>query len=369
MADPYGYSTIDDLINEFGRFVQSSPGYQNVMTGRNSFTPPVVNGTFRPPANQFGANAPQINMPDVGASTPDFLSQLSSMVASRVAPQNFPMATDTFTSNPGVTPQQNPVVAQAAATVNSWRLQSDFYDKLQALAKQVPGVQIFSGGRTVERQNQLFQEALKKYGSVQEARKHVAPGGSSQHNFGLAADLKFDSPAVRDQVNQVASQYGLSFPMSWEPWHVEPAGSRDANGKPIRGNATPLTNESVGGGRMGASIPVDTAPSNTPLIQPSTTLTANLISNINPDISWIIQRESGWRTDASPKPTKDNPNPTAFGLGQLIIGHRQKYAKALGVDPNTTDPNQQLAMMLMYVKDRYGSPAAARRFWEQHKWY
>jgi hypothetical protein len=78
---------------------------------------------------------------------------------------------------------------------------------------------------------------------------------------------------------------------------------------------------------------------------------------------WIIGKESSGQT------TADNPTSTAFGLGQLLLGNRQKYGRQLGFDPNTTDYGQQLAMMRAYIKDRYGTAEQAMSFWQSHGWY
>ena len=82
-------------------------------------------------------------------------------------------------------------------------------------------VRVTSAFRSIERQQELWAEALQKYGSAAEARKWVAPPGSSNHNYGLAADLRFGSPAVQQWFHQQAAGFGLGFPMSWEPWHIE----------------------------------------------------------------------------------------------------------------------------------------------------
>lgn len=98
---------------------------------------------------------------------------------------------------------------------------------LAAMLKDAPqGVEIFSGHRSEERQQELFTAAVKKYGSVAEARRWVAPPGYSMHNTGKAADLRFASPEVRDWVHRNAPKYGLHFPLSNEPWHIEPVGAR-----------------------------------------------------------------------------------------------------------------------------------------------
>lgn len=88
------------------------------------------------------------------------------------------------------------------------------------------GLQIVSGFRSPERQAQLWQQALAKYGSEQAARKWVAPPGRSQHNMGNAVDLRFLSPAAKEWVHANAVQHGLHFPMKHEPWHIEPVGAR-----------------------------------------------------------------------------------------------------------------------------------------------
>jgi len=75
---------------------------------------------------------------------------------------------------------------------------------------------------------------------------------------------------------------------------------------------------------------------------------------------WIIMHESGGN------PTADNPTSTAFGLGQLLLGNRILY---LGADYATTDCGKQLAAFRAYVRDRYGTAAAAMAFWLAHQWY
>lgn len=79
--------------------------------------------------------------------------------------------------------------------------------------------------------------------------------------------------------------------------------------------------------------------------------------------AWIIQHESSGSVSA------DNPRSTAFGLGQLLYSNRVKYGRVLGVDPNTRDYGSQLAMMRLYIKDRYGTAQAAMEFWQRNGWY
>jgi hypothetical protein len=58
---------------------------------------------------------------------------------------------------------------------------------------------------------------------------HAKPGlaarpGHSNHERGLAADLSCSGGGL-SWLHQHASAYGLTFPMSWESWHVEPVGA------------------------------------------------------------------------------------------------------------------------------------------------
>jgi septal ring factor EnvC (AmiA/AmiB activator) len=75
---------------------------------------------------------------------------------------------------------------------------------------------------------------------------------------------------------------------------------------------------------------------------------------------WIIMRES------SGSPTADNPTSTAFGLGQLLLGNRILY---LGQGYATTDCGRQLWAFRAYVRDRYGTAARAKAFWQANGWY
>ncbi|WP_019403037.1 MULTISPECIES: M15 family metallopeptidase [unclassified Chelatococcus] len=121
--------------------------------------------------------------------------------------------------------------------VSHLRLQEALMRGLTGLLAEAPDIvrqnlRINSGYRSPERQAQLFDQALAKYGSEQAARKWVAPPGRSRHNFGMAVDLGYGQKGtpiydeVRQWVHQNANRFGLHFPMAHEPWHVEPIGSR-----------------------------------------------------------------------------------------------------------------------------------------------
>ncbi|MGO2634431.1 MAG: peptidoglycan DD-metalloendopeptidase family protein [Galactobacter sp.] len=71
-------------------------------------------------------------------------------------------------------------------------------------------------------------------------------------------------------------------------------------------------------------------------------------------ISNIVQRESGWRTDAK------NPDSTASGLGQLTKANRKR---GLGT------PGAQALDMMDYIHSRYGTPVKAWSFWQKKHSY
>lgn len=102
-------------------------------------------------------------------------------------------------------------------------LSSTFRQQLMDLVAASGGrVYLISGFRSHEEQSALWDEAVAKYGP-DEARNWVAPPGNSNHEKGVAADLGGDL----DWAHQHAAEYGLSFPMSWEAWHIEPTGVRE----------------------------------------------------------------------------------------------------------------------------------------------
>ena len=145
----------------------------------------------------------------------------------------------------------------AAARPDSFSgMQDPFQQALARMLQDAPAevkIGITSGYRSPEVQPRLWEEALSKYGSEEEARKWVAPPGKSQHNHGNAADLKFMSPAAQEWVHQNAAKYGLAFPLSNEAWHVELAGARDGH----QHTAPTTTGNALGGANAltGAGLP------------------------------------------------------------------------------------------------------------------
>lgn len=125
----------------------------------------------------------------------------------------------------GVTPASDPLLdflAGGKDPSHVTQLNAEFSRRLAAMLADAPGqISITSGYRSPERQAQLWQQALAKYGSPEAARRWVAPPGRSRHNHGLAADLSYASPELKAWAHQNAPRYGLHFRMAHEPWHIE----------------------------------------------------------------------------------------------------------------------------------------------------
>jgi hypothetical protein len=132
-------------------------------------------------------------------------------------------------------------------------LDESFAANLAAMIQDAPpeirdGLGVLSGYRSPDRQRELFAAAVKKYGSEAAARKWVAPPGRSFHNHGQAVDLAYNGRSlahapkeVVEWVHRNAGKYGLYFPMSHEPWHVEPVGTRSGTVAPRGSMVAPRT--------------------------------------------------------------------------------------------------------------------------------
>lgn len=132
----------------------------------------------------------------------------------------------------------------AASRPDSFTGLSDpFSQALQEMLQAAPPevkIGITSAYRSPELQAKLWEDALAKYGSPAEARKWVAPPGNSQHNHGNAGDLQFTTPAAREWAHANAANYGLAFPLSNEPWHIELGTARGAPALAYAGGPAPV---------------------------------------------------------------------------------------------------------------------------------
>jgi LAS superfamily LD-carboxypeptidase LdcB len=102
-------------------------------------------------------------------------------------------------------------------------LDPDLQDAVRAAARdaQDDGVElvITSGWRSRQHQQRLFDEAVRKYGSEQEARRYVSTPDTSAHVTGDAVDI--GPTDADDWLNQHGADYGLCQVFANEIWHFE----------------------------------------------------------------------------------------------------------------------------------------------------
>ncbi|MCX6443899.1 MAG: D-alanyl-D-alanine carboxypeptidase family protein [Actinobacteria bacterium] len=83
---------------------------------------------------------------------------------------------------------------------------------------------ITSGFRTLAHQDELFSEAIEKYGTAALAGKWVAPPLLSHHPWGIAIDVNYpNDPKGAGWLERNGSKFGLCRIYKNEWWHFEPA--------------------------------------------------------------------------------------------------------------------------------------------------
>ncbi|TDC26707.1 M15 family metallopeptidase [Kribbella albertanoniae] len=80
-------------------------------------------------------------------------------------------------------------------------------------------IQINSGRRSAAKQQRLFDEAVKKYGSAKAASRWVLPPKDSAHVQGKAVDIK--PVAAQQWLDKNGWRYGVCRRYDNEPWHFE----------------------------------------------------------------------------------------------------------------------------------------------------
>ena len=238
---------------------------------------------------------------------------------------------------------------------------------------------ITSGYRSIAQQQVLYNRWRRGQGAP------AAVPGRSMHNFGLASD----GPRWGGRGPQ---KYGLVYPMSYEPWHVEPIGGRamrgDANAAggigqamwfdlpevpdfPANGIAesAPRFYEQIRSALQewvdeNAFRPINMmGTENLPDTGPLRDMARSMLSSRGWGQYWgqfneLVRRESSWN------PTAQNPTSTAYGLGQFLDS---TWATVGG--RKTSDPRLQLQYMMRYIAQRYGDPSAALGFHNRNNWY
>jgi LAS superfamily LD-carboxypeptidase LdcB len=109
----------------------------------------------------------------------------------------------------------------APKTLNS-TLEIRFLSAQAAAKKEDVSLQITSGYRTLARQNKLFKDAIKKYGSYKEAARWVSPPEISHHPRGLAIDVNYpNDPKAAKWLEVNGYKFGLCRVFKNEWWHFE----------------------------------------------------------------------------------------------------------------------------------------------------
>lgn len=251
-------------------------------------------------------------------------------------------------------------------------MQPAFNQSLSAMFANAPPeiqseLRVMSGYRSPERQAQLWQEALAKYGSPEAARKWVAPPGKSQHNSGNAADLSYLSPAARAWAHQNAAQYGLAFPLSNEPWHVELATARGGAGlSPVAGGDG---NVSLAGGSGADDLtdidaflgitPPTAAPAQSAPALPTATVASDYAASGALDVSDIDAFLGVTPITGPPEPAQE---PSflgdvwrGLGLGTRSVSEGLASAVGLAYDPIAAGMNYAMGTEIPPLQDQVSS--------------
>ncbi|WP_233213609.1 M15 family metallopeptidase [Mycobacterium hubeiense] len=108
-------------------------------------------------------------------------------------------------------------------------------DAARAAAAEGVEIRITSGWRSPEFQVQLFDDAVRSYGSVDVARQYVQAPEVSQHVVGRAVDV---APIAADEwLIRNGARFGLCQIYANEIWHFELATDAYGNCPPLRPTA------------------------------------------------------------------------------------------------------------------------------------
>ena len=107
-----------------------------------------------------------------------------------------------------------------------------FWERLNSLINDAAArgykIGVTSGWRSYSSQKNLWDNSTRP---CSERNNWTACPGGSRHGFGIAADLSFDGSSCSGSwdcnsaakwAHDNAANYGLTFRLSWEAWHIEP---------------------------------------------------------------------------------------------------------------------------------------------------
>lgn len=278
-------------------------------------------------------------------------------------------------------------------------LNADFLKKLQEWNAAVGNrYYVNSGYRSIEHQTRLWNASDKT------GRMVARPGGSN-HNFGVAADL---GPTTTAAHRALAARYGLRFPMSYEPWHVEPVGARGMrNGERSSGGGVfsglagkimeqgakalnALLTKAPGGfwAQAGASSMKHIVGAIVSRVKDAGASSGGSIGGFasraggsNVDLGrrmaaaagwtgneWLSLKEL-WTNESNWNHRASNPSSGAYGIPQSLPGSKMASS---GADWRS-NPSTQIDWGIKYIKSRpdYGRPSKALSLWRSRSphWY
>jgi hypothetical protein len=250
-------------------------------------------------------------------------------------------------------------------------LDTGFKSSLGQLIASAPpeiaaGLQIGSGYRSVERQRELWEAAVKKYGSPEAARKWVAPPGNSQHNLGRAVDLWYNgqrldkAPAhVREWVHANAAKFGLHFPLGHEAWHIEPQWARRMAYAPVPTRITDIiTSSSRETGADGEFLKqlAHAESKFNPGLQSKASTAGGLFQFL--DGTWNEYIKKYGSLYGVPGASKFDPRAASLMAGKLAADNYKALESELGRKPNTAE------QYAAWVFGRGGGPQFVRAYIE-----
>lgn len=108
-------------------------------------------------------------------------------------------------------------------------------DAARSAQAQGVGITITSGWRSKGFQQRLFDDAVRRYGSVEMAQQFVASPEASRHVVGEAVDIAGNGASA--WLIRNGAQFGLCQIYANENWHFELATDADGRCPPLRPNA------------------------------------------------------------------------------------------------------------------------------------
>ncbi|MEN9679888.1 MAG: hypothetical protein RLZ57_1017 [Actinomycetota bacterium] len=120
-------------------------------------------------------------------------------------------------------PKPDRVFATPGATSLNPEVQKRFDEAKAAAILDGVNLYIQSGYRSLELQTKLFNDAVAKYGSAEEASKWVSPPSVSRHPQGIAIDINYPADPVGAKWLEINGyKFGLCRVFENEWWHFEP---------------------------------------------------------------------------------------------------------------------------------------------------